>query len=174
MRRVAGKNRAKVKAFFDGKVSKNSPGVTFLNIFLLDLSKLNNPGVKIQGGTPFTLKKTLPILSQVKTCAATSKTPAINAKFDINVDVDIDTVVDYGFGIEAKLAPPTVLDFGYYAYALFPLTPRFYSDRFLSSAISGKADATFKIEAGVEANFDTGLIPIPALHVPLSPLTIPG
>ena len=109
-----------VSGFLNSKTTKLSEG-SFLNRTLLELSDLNKSGVSTLGNSPIKVKKNIPIVENSKTCPATATTPALQGGFNMNVDVDIDARVSYGFAVEGQLVPPTIANVGFYTYASFLL-----------------------------------------------------
>jgi len=89
----------------------------------------------------------------------------------MNVDVDVDGLVSYGFALEGKIVPPKIDDVGYYAYASslsFSLVYLLYPSR----AFTGKAAALWHITTTAEVEVLTKRLEV--VNIPLSPLSIPG
>ena len=157
-----------VNTFLNGKVTTISES-SFSNSFLLELSDITS--AEIIGSSPFVLKKNFPIAQGSKSCAATATTPALTGSFNMNVDVDIDGFVRYGFVVEGSLVPPRVGDVGFFTCVL-SFTLHSHIDWFLSSTITGSASAIFHVVATAQATVDSGRIPIGS--IPLTPINIPG
>jgi len=107
-----------IATFLNSKVTKISE-IAFLNTLLLELGELNKAGVSTSGSSPITFKKNIPIAKNTKTCPATGTSPALTGTFDMNVDVNIDARVSYGFAVEGKIIPPTINNVGFFTYASF-------------------------------------------------------
>ena len=109
-----------IATFLNSKVLKFSASGC-LNRFLLELGELTKGGVSTVGSSPVTFKKNFSIAKNSKTCPATSTTPALTGTFDMNVDIDINARVSYGFAVAGKIVPPTIGNVGFSTYALFLL-----------------------------------------------------
>lgn len=118
------------------------------------LEDLNRVSVDENGSSEANFQQNFPVISESIACAQTETTPAFDAGFNMNVDVDVTTRVSYGFVVSGTIIPPNIDDVGIYA------------------ALSGNAAATFNIDASAKATLDSGRIEL--ARIGLSPLQIPG